>query len=280
MKLRLSARRLPAPRWPLGVQAAYALALRRLVRAWRDDVLALCADRLPRLLADAARDRRDALDDAAAAETAERPSETGWAAALAALIMLARNRILARKADARRAIAEARRGIALHTRKQWVRTLAAAYGLDATPDAQATIGPLLAAWEAAATDAVQRLGDDVLGRLRAAITRAVMGRATVREATASARDALNVEARGENIAHVGAAQLVGQLARARQEQFGVRAYQWVSQRDVKVRPQHRQQNGKTYSWSDPPSSGHPGEAPRCRCFARPILPERLVARIA
>lgn len=278
MELRLSARRLPAPRWPLGVDAAYALALRRLVRAWRDDVLAECATRLPALLADAARDRRDALDDAGA--DAERPSETGWAAALASLLVLARNRVLARMADARRAIAEARRGINAQGRRDWERTLRAAYGLDAAPDAQAAIGPLLAAWEAAAADAVQRLGDDALGRLRAAIIRAVMDRAAAREATAAARDALDVEGRADALARVGSAQLVGQLNEARQRAFGVSSYVWSSVLDNRTRPQHRTQHGRTYRWDTPPPGGAPGVAPRCRCWALPILPQRLVATAA
>lgn len=44
-------------------------------------------------------------------------------------------------------------------------------------------------------------------------------------------------------------------------------YVWRTREDDKVRPSHAANNGKVFSWSDPPPTGHPGEAPGCRCSA-------------
>lgn len=273
MEFHLSRRKLPAPRYPLGAENAYVRAMRALVRAWRDDVLALCAERLPALLDDAARDRRDA--DAVPAE--EQPQETGWAAVLAVLLLVARNRILARAAEARRVVEEARRAVAAVDRANWRRWLRAAYGLDDVPPDRA-LAALVSAWEQAAVDAVLRLGDDALARLRAAIIRAVAARATAREATVAAREAMDVEARAEAVARVGAAQLVGQLNQARQRGFGVERFVWRTMRDSRVRDAHRAREGRTHRWSDP--GPKPGTEPRCRCHAQPVFPQILALRAA
>ncbi len=44
-------------------------------------------------------------------------------------------------------------------------------------------------------------------------------------------------------------------------------YVWRTREDDKVRPSHAANNGRVFSWSDPPPTGHPGEAPGCRCRA-------------
>ncbi len=40
-----------------------------------------------------------------------------------------------------------------------------------------------------------------------------------------------------------------------------------AQRDERVRPSHRMNDGRIFSWSDPPDTGHPGEDHNCRCEA-------------
>ncbi len=49
-------------------------------------------------------------------------------------------------------------------------------------------------------------------------------------------------------------------------------YVWRTQRDERVRPSHRMNDGRIFSWSDPPSTGHPGEDYNCRCEAVPYFP--------
>lgn len=50
-------------------------------------------------------------------------------------------------------------------------------------------------------------------------------------------------------------------------------YIWRTRRDGKVRPSHAANDGQVFSWEDPPDTGHPGDAPGCRCTAEPYLPE-------
>lgn len=49
-------------------------------------------------------------------------------------------------------------------------------------------------------------------------------------------------------------------------------YIWRTQRDGRVRPSHRENEGKIFAWDDPPPTGHPGEDYGCRCWAEPYVP--------
>lgn len=47
-------------------------------------------------------------------------------------------------------------------------------------------------------------------------------------------------------------------------------YIWTTKLDDQVRPSHAANNGKIFSWDNPPSTGHPGEDYGCRCEAKPL----------
>lgn len=73
----------------------------------------------------------------------------------------------------------------------------------------------------------------------------------------------------------------GDMNKSAQEDAGVGEYQWVSQHDSAVRPEHLALDGEIASWDDPPlsaedsSSGeecHAGEDYGCRCTAAPVPP--------
>lgn len=63
--------------------------------------------------------------------------------------------------------------------------------------------------------------------------------------------------------------LNSQLAQLEQINQGVDSYIWVTMKDNRVRPAHKEREGKRFYWNDPPSDGHPGWAIRCRCSASP-----------
>lgn len=48
-------------------------------------------------------------------------------------------------------------------------------------------------------------------------------------------------------------------------------YVWRTQQDVKVRGAHRANDGRVFSWSSPPPTGHPGQEFNCRCQAIPYI---------
>ena len=67
---------------------------------------------------------------------------------------------------------------------------------------------------------------------------------------------------------------VGQMNMTRQTELGIEKYEWSDSGDQRVRPLHRDNNGFTFSWEDPPITGHPGHAINCRCTAIPQMPAK------
>jgi SPP1 gp7 family putative phage head morphogenesis protein len=59
----------------------------------------------------------------------------------------------------------------------------------------------------------------------------------------------------------------------RQRALGIDQYVWESRDDARVRDLHAAHDGKTFDWDAPPEGGHPGQAHKCRCWARPVLIE-------
>lgn len=85
------------------------------------------------------------------------------------------------------------------------------------------------------------------------------------------------------IARDQTSKLNAELTQAQQKDAGVEEYVWDSSGDSRVRACHRELNGKTISWSDPPEMWyetkagrvytgrrcHPGQDYQCRCVALP-----------
>ncbi|MHA6299541.1 phage minor head protein [Devosia sp. CAU 1758] len=50
-----------------------------------------------------------------------------------------------------------------------------------------------------------------------------------------------------------------------------RFYVWRSLGDDRARAAHALRHGQIFAWDDPPSGGHPGSEPNCRCWAEPYF---------
>lgn len=72
------------------------------------------------------------------------------------------------------------------------------------------------------------------------------------------------------------------FTRVRQEQSGIKWYQWSTSHDSRVKPSHKKLEGVLIPWSDPPSPEaligkqslgkyHAGEGIMCRCCALPVI---------
>ncbi len=61
----------------------------------------------------------------------------------------------------------------------------------------------------------------------------------------------------------------GQLDRLKQTNAGITGYVWRTSQDERVRPSHRDLNGKHFDWDKPPAVGAPGQDIQCRCVAEP-----------
>jgi len=63
-----------------------------------------------------------------------------------------------------------------------------------------------------------------------------------------------------------------ELTKNRQTDLGITDYTWRTSHDERVRPLHRERDGREFAWDKPPSDGHPGMPVLCRCSASPIFP--------
>ena len=276
MDLRLSRRRLPEQRYPLGLELAYVPFLHDTVRGMQGDALAVCAERLPELLERAKPTRRDAAADDLAAAEGGPTAPSGWAALLESLLSVVALRATVRLQLAASAIPKMGRAVDAHSIREWKRLVRAAYGVDVLAGDGAGLRPLLSAWEAQNLDLITRMSADTIARLRGVVVQAVVEGRSLRVVTADVQAAYGVSrTRSELIARDQIGKLTGQMQQHRQQEAGVRQYRWSSVGDRRVRPQHKAQNGKVYSWDKPPPGGHPGQPIRCRCGASPIFPKTL-----
>lgn len=80
------------------------------------------------------------------------------------------------------------------------------------------------------------------------------------------------ENRAKLIARDQVSKLNSTINRIRQTELGIVQYKWSTSGDERVRPTHRENDGKVFDWNDPPAvTGHPGEDYQCRCVAIPII---------
>ncbi len=102
------------------------------------------------------------------------------------------------------------------------------------------------------------------------IIRAVDRKILVEELTESIMHMADVnEKRAALIACDQVGKLNSQLAQLEQMNQGVDSYIWVTMKDNRVRPAHREREGKRFYWNNPPSDGHPGWPIMCRCSSAP-----------
>jgi SPP1 gp7 family putative phage head morphogenesis protein len=79
--------------------------------------------------------------------------------------------------------------------------------------------------------------------------------------------------RAELIARDQTLKMNSALTQSRMVSAGVESYVWSTSKDDRVREEHAALEGETFTWSDPPDVGHPGEDFQCRCVAIPVIQE-------
>lgn len=77
------------------------------------------------------------------------------------------------------------------------------------------------------------------------------------------------ESEAERIARDQIGKLNAQVNQARQEAMGLEGYIWRTMNDQRVRDEHSDREGQSFTWDNPPEDGAPGEPIQCRCFAEP-----------
>lgn len=81
------------------------------------------------------------------------------------------------------------------------------------------------------------------------------------------------EKRAKLIARDQSAKINASLTKARHEEMGVTQYIWSTSGDERVRDSHAENDGKVFSYDNPPLTGNPGDEVNCRCIAVPVLVE-------
>jgi SPP1 gp7 family putative phage head morphogenesis protein len=88
------------------------------------------------------------------------------------------------------------------------------------------------------------------------------------------------KSRAMTIARTEVSRTSTEFTKARAESIGSTQLIWRTSRDGDVRPSHRQMEGKVCEWANPPTLSDgtvtlPGAIYNCRCFAEPILPDKI-----
>lgn len=83
------------------------------------------------------------------------------------------------------------------------------------------------------------------------------------------------EKRAKLIARDQSSKINAALTRARHEEMGVTQYIWSTSGDERVRDSHAENDGKIFSYDDPPATGNPGDQINCRCVAIPYFGDKL-----
>lgn len=87
------------------------------------------------------------------------------------------------------------------------------------------------------------------------------------------------ESRATLIARTEVSRTGSALTQSRAEYIGSPGYIWRTAHDGDVRESHRQMEGQFVRWDSPPTldnmTGHAGEFPNCRCYAEPVVPDKI-----
>lgn len=134
--------------------------------------------------------------------------------------------------------------------------------------------PLAEGWIAENTALIKDVPTKVAADLEGIIRRGTMAGKSVRDLSKEIKARWPMtENRARLIAQDQVLSLNADLTRNRLQSVGVTKYIWRSVQDNRVRPEHAEYNGNTYSWDKPPPDGHPGTPVRCRCRSEAVWPD-------
>lgn len=132
---------------------------------------------------------------------------------------------------------------------------------------------------------IKSIPNDTLSSMREIILDGYMNGKTIRDISGEIQKEYDVSKhKAAMLARDQIATLNANLAKMQQEDAGCEEYVWSTSRDSRVRECHRELDGKTFRWNDPPEMWyetkkngivftgrrcHPGEDYACRCVAIP-----------
>ncbi len=251
-------RRLPRQVVPRAIERAYAALLRDVVGDVRT-ILQPLIDALPSLLSEAETAKR--FDDAAATRRFN------------ALMERARHQLRAQMSPVRLEQVTERFGrrIADFQRIQFGRQVKAGLGIDLL-GSDRKIRALVDGFVRENVALITNIPERLAGQVEQTISRGMTRGLGVRELGKSLEKHFEGEEdRAARIARDQVLTLYGQVNSSRQQELGLTHFVWRTVGDDAVRDEHRERDGETYSWSDPPDGEIPGEPINCRCYAEPVM---------
>lgn len=169
-------------------------------------------------------------------------------------------------------------------RQQFIATVKQGMGIDIQAAVnQQNVGPVLRRRIRKNVELIKSIPenywDDVEGVLRAGIDKGEEGQSlftVARDILVQIEDKEKIAIRrAKFIARDQMNKLNADLAQARQKALGIESYIWRTAKDARVGDDHKPLEGKVFRWDKPPSTGHPGQRPNCRCVAEPNIREAL-----
>ena len=162
------------------------------------------------------------------------------------------------------------------SRDQWRMQARAALGIDLAADPD--VGPMLTAFRDQGVGLIRSLGREKIARVRSILDDTAGSR--VETIAQRIRDETGATAaRAQLIARDQVLKLNNGVTQARHVAAGVTEYVWRTSRDERVRSRHKELEGTTQAYTEPPvvdrrtgRRAHPGGDYQCRCTAEPIIP--------
>jgi len=117
---------------------------------------------------------------------------------------------------------------------------------------------------------IKSLSNKTFDDVEKAVTRAFTSGASADDLSDELQDRFGIaERHARLIARDQIGKLNGQVTAARHQELGVKSFTWRTAGDDRVRPEHEDLDGQSFTYDDPPSEGLPGEPVCCRCSAEP-----------
>ncbi|MCW7544893.1 minor capsid protein [Aurantimonas litoralis] len=162
-----------------------------------------------------------------------------------------------------------------HTKK-WLASVRSTIGIDlAAVVSQEDLADYLIDANRRNAGLIQSLARDTVAKIERATYDAVLQGQTAAQLRKRLTDEFGVaDRRAKIIARDQVAKTTSDLNRLRHVQAGVTSYTWMTSRDERVRPRHKELDGKEYEYGKPTGAEQglpPGQPIMCRCVARGIV---------
>lgn len=122
---------------------------------------------------------------------------------------------------------------------------------------------------------IRGMADDILKRVATETTNALISGESAAALQARLKRQLEIgDSRARLIARDQTSKLTADLNRIRHQQAGIEKYIWRTSADERVRPRHRDLEGRVYAYGEPTGAEEglpPGQPIQCRCIAQAVV---------